>query len=80
MESVNINSAAQSALEAHVKPATLLKRRSLWLIVALIVVGAGAFGYHWAFGKAKILYVTATVERGDVESTVVAAGIAKFIA
>ena len=32
-------------------------------------------GYHWAFGKAKVVYATAAVERGDVESTVVAAGI-----
>jgi macrolide-specific efflux system membrane fusion protein len=32
-------------------------------------------GYHWVFGKAKVLYSTAAVERGDIESTVVAAGI-----
>jgi macrolide-specific efflux system membrane fusion protein len=38
-------------------------------------VGAGALGYHWIFGKAKVLYATAPVVRGDVESTVVAAGI-----
>jgi membrane fusion protein, macrolide-specific efflux system len=53
----------------------LLPRRSLWLIGALLVAGAGALGYHWAFGKATILYATAAVERGDVESTVVATGI-----
>jgi len=52
-----------------------LRRRSLWLIGALVVAGAGAFGYHRAFGAAKVVYATATVERGDVESTVVAAGI-----
>jgi macrolide-specific efflux system membrane fusion protein len=42
---------------------------------ALLVASVGAFGYHWAFGKAKVSYATATVARGDVESTVVAAGI-----
>lgn len=53
----------------------ILQRRSLWLIGALLVGGAGALGYHWAFGPAKAVYATATVERGDIESTVVAAGI-----
>ena len=57
----------------------LLHRRSLWLIGALLAVGAGALGYHWAFGKAKVSYATAAVERGDVESTVVAAGIVQPI-
>jgi macrolide-specific efflux system membrane fusion protein len=52
-----------------------LRRRRLWLIGALLVVSAGAFGYYWAFGKAEVSYVTSPVERGDVESTVVAAGI-----
>jgi len=57
----------------------ILHRRSLWLIGALLIVGAGAFGYHWAFGEAKVIYTTAAVERGDVESTVVAAGIVQPI-
>ena len=52
-----------------------MKRRSLWLMGALLVAGVGALGYYWAFGKAKVLYATAPVERGDVESTVVAAGV-----
>jgi macrolide-specific efflux system membrane fusion protein len=51
----------------------------VWLIGALLVAGAGVFGYHWAFGKAKVHYTTAAVERGDVESTVVAAGIVQPI-
>jgi macrolide-specific efflux system membrane fusion protein len=62
-----------------VKLRTLLHRRSLWLIGALLVAGVGAFGYHWAFGKAKVRYATAAVERGDIESTVVAAGIVQPI-
>jgi macrolide-specific efflux system membrane fusion protein len=45
----------------------------------LIVVGAGVFGYHLAFGKTKVHYTTALVERGDVQSTVVAAGIVQPI-
>jgi macrolide-specific efflux system membrane fusion protein len=51
----------------------------VWLIGALLVAGAGAFGYHWVFGKAKVLYATAAVVRGDIESTVVAAGIVQPI-
>jgi len=62
-----------------VKSRGLLQRRGLWLIGALLLVGAGAFGYHWAFGKAKVRYTTAAVERGDIESTVVAAGIVQPI-
>jgi len=43
------------------------------------VAGGGWLGYHWAFGKAKVTYITAAVERGNVESTVVAAGIVQPI-
>src|ERR1017187_8198393 len=39
------------------------------------VAGACFLVYHWAFGKAKVRYSTAAVERGDIESTVVAAGV-----
>jgi macrolide-specific efflux system membrane fusion protein len=63
----------------HLKLRALLQRRSVWLVGALLVVGAGALGYHWVFGKAKISYTTAAVERGDLESTVVAAGIVQPI-
>ena len=56
-------------------PRTFLQRRSVWVVGALLVAGACAFGYYWAFGTAKVVYATAAVERGDVESTVVAAGI-----
>ena len=63
----------------HLKSRALLQRRSLWLVGALLVIGAGAFGCHWAFGKAKVRYSTAAVERGDIESTVVAAGIVQPI-
>jgi len=52
-----------------------LGRRSWWLIGALLVAAAGALGYYWIFGKAKVVYSTASVVRGDIESTVVAAGI-----
>jgi macrolide-specific efflux system membrane fusion protein len=90
VETINISPAAKSAATAndelappatdrHVKHRGHLKRRGLWLLGALLVIGAGAFGYHWAFGKAKLHYATATVERGDIESTVVAAGIVQPI-
>ena len=86
METMNSSPAAKSAATAndapatpprdpHVKVRTLLQRRSLWLVGALLVASAGAFGYYWAFGEAKVVYATAVVERGDIESTVVAAGI-----
>jgi len=57
----------------------LFRRRSAWWIGALLAVGAGALAYQWAFGKAKVSYATAAVERGDVESTVVAAGVVQPI-
>lgn len=86
MQTTNDSPPPESAATAHDEPATppkarhaelpaLLRRRSLWLIGALLVAAAAVFAYHLAFGKAKVLYATAAVERGDVESTVVAAGI-----
>jgi len=60
---------------SHSRFRAFRQRRSLWLIGGLLVALAGALGYHWAFGKAKVVYATAAVARGDVESTVVAAGI-----
>ncbi|NVN91224.1 MAG: macrolide transporter subunit MacA [Desulfuromonadales bacterium] len=86
METENISPETTPGTTTPVEPATtpqehqsrfraLLHKRSLWLIGALLLVIAAAFGYHWAFGTAKTIYETAAVERGDVESTVVAAGI-----
>ena len=85
-ETTNINPAAKSAATVNDESATspkgrylklraLLKRRSLWLIGALLVAITGVLVYYWAFGKPKVLYTTAAVVRGDIESTVVAAGI-----
>ena len=67
METTNISPVA--------KHPALLQRRSVWVVGALVVAAAGGLGYHWVFGSAKVLYATAPVQRGDVESTVVAAGI-----
>jgi membrane fusion protein, macrolide-specific efflux system len=53
----------------------LLRRRGLWLAAAAVLLVAAILGYRWAFGKPKATYATATVTRGDLESTVVAAGI-----
>ena len=53
----------------------LLRRRSVWVLAVLLLAGAGAFGYFRWFRTAPAAYVTVTVERGDVESTVVAAGV-----
>jgi macrolide-specific efflux system membrane fusion protein len=90
MDTVNISPAVKSEAiphdesampppNRHVKFRAILRRRSVWLIGALLVVVAGVFVYYWAFGEAKVTYVTAAVERGDVESTVVAAGIVQPI-
>jgi len=53
----------------------LLKRRSAWVVGGVLFVGLAALVYFWTFGRTKVIYATVTVERGDVESTVVAAGI-----
>ena len=90
METTNVSPAASPAAtpqdkpapppgDHHLKPRAFLQRRSLWLIGALLVAGAGWFGYQWMFGKATALYATAAVERGEIESTVVAAGIVQPI-
>jgi len=55
--------------------ASFWQRRRFWLIGTVAVAVAAAFGYHWAFATPKVVYTTATVQRGDIESTVVAAGI-----
>jgi len=86
METITIPSPADSSAASHDEPAaplngrhshvrSMMRRTGLWLIGGLVIAGAGTLGYSWAFGKTKVLYATAVVERGDVERTVVAAGI-----
>ena len=87
MEKTDISSATDTIAPAHDESAphpsadngkhraSLLRRVSLWLIGVIIIASAGWFWYSSAFGKAKVLYATAAVELGDIESTVVAAGI-----
>ena len=89
-ETTNVSPVVKSAATVDNQPATspadpqpkrraFWQRRSVWLIAALVLAGIAVFGYHWAFGKAKVVYTTAAVTRGDVESTVVAAGIVQPI-
>jgi macrolide-specific efflux system membrane fusion protein len=66
---------AAPAKGRHPGLSALLKRRSAWSAAALLLVGASVLAYHLAFGKPRTTYATAVVVRGDVESTVVAAGI-----
>ena len=59
---------------------TPAKKRSaprILLLIAMLLacIAAAIFGYRWAFVKAKVKYITATIERGDVETAVVAAGV-----
>ncbi len=90
METLDIDPAAKSAATVHDPVATppsvhhpksraLLRRPSLWLIVGLLVIGGGVLWYFWPFDGAAPLYSTAVVERGNVESTVLAAGIVQPI-
>ena len=53
----------------------LLARHAWWFGGATLVVVAAVVVYFWAFRAAAVVYSTAEVQRGDVESTVVAAGI-----
>ena len=53
---------------------SLLNKRNLWIAGVVVFVGMAALCY-WLFSPTKVVYVTATVVRGDVQSTVVAAGI-----
>ena len=91
METINTNPVAAPVATATpapaappkdrpVKPPSAFKRRSLWLIVTILLLAiAGALGYYWFFGTSKVTYATAVVTRGDIESTVVAAGIVQPI-
>jgi macrolide-specific efflux system membrane fusion protein len=53
----------------------LVLRRKYWFLGALVLVVLAPFAYQWLFGKPKVVVATVAVVRGDVESTVVAAGI-----
>jgi macrolide-specific efflux system membrane fusion protein len=53
----------------------LVLRRKYWFLGALLLAVVAPFGYQWLFGKPKAVLATVAVVRGDVESTVVAAGI-----
>lgn len=86
MNATDITPPAESAVPVSARTATqfmarplksrsFLRRAGLWLIAALLVAGAGFFVYRWKFAAAKVRYDTAAVQRGDVESTVVAAGV-----
>jgi macrolide-specific efflux system membrane fusion protein len=66
---------AQPPQEAGGFLQALRRRRWVWVAAALVLVALAVLGYRWAFGKPKVVYTTAVVERGDLESTVVAAGV-----
>ena len=70
-----IDTAITPPVEQPGKFQTFLHGRAIWFIGAILLIIAGYFGYNWAFGKAKVVYTTAPVERGDVENTVLAAGL-----
>ena len=53
----------------------MMKHRALWWIGGGLALTLGVLGSISMFGKAKVQYATVPVQRGDVESTVVAAGI-----
>jgi len=75
----NIEAVTPQTGEHPGKFRVFIHRRGIWLIGAIVVVLVGGFGYNWAFGKPKVVYTTAPIERGDVENTVLAAGLVQPI-
>jgi len=67
------------SMEQPGKLHAFLHGKSIWVIGAILIIIGGYFGYNWAFGKDKAVYTTAAVERGDVENTVLAAGLVQPI-
>ena len=64
-----------SPKEQQSKFKAFFHRPIFWLIILCLIIVAVAFGYKKLFGKAKVVYTTAAVQQGDVENTVLAAGI-----
>jgi len=58
---------------------TFLHRRGWWLFGILLFILIAFFGYKLLFGQPKIVRATFAVTRGDVENTVLAAGIVQPI-
>ncbi len=56
-----------------------LNQKRVWIIGGILLLTAGLIGYNLLFGKPKVVYTTAPVERGDVENTVLAAGFVQPI-
>ena len=52
-----------------------IQRVLLLCAASLVCIVVAVFCYRWAFVKPPPKYVTATIERGDVESNIVAAGV-----
>jgi len=53
------------------------KQTVVSLVVALVILGAGALVKHFFFTKEKVTYVTASAARMDIEESVLASGILK---
>jgi macrolide-specific efflux system membrane fusion protein len=62
-------------VEPIAKPRSFLRRRGVWIIGLILFFSLGFLLYKLTIGKPKVHYTTAIVVRGDVENTVVAAGI-----
>lgn len=56
-----------------------LHGRVILFLGAFLLLIVGVFGYNWVFGKPEVVYTTAPIERGDVENTVLAAGLVQPI-
>lgn len=75
----NVEAETAPPVEKEGKLRVFLHRRGIRLIAAIIIVILGVLVYNWLFVKAKVVYNTAIAERGDVETTVVAAGVVQPI-
>jgi len=74
-----VDTTSTPPVESPGKFQAFLHGRVIWFLGAILLVIAGVFGYNWAFGKPEVVYTTAPIERGDVENTVLAAGLVQPI-
>lgn len=75
----NVDADLTPPVKQEGKLRVFLHRWGIKLIGAIIIVILGVLVYNWLFVKAKVVYNTAIVQRGDVETTVVAAGVVQPI-
>jgi HlyD family secretion protein len=52
-----------------------MRKRAVWILSLVALLGMGAGGWYWfGGGTSKVMYRTAPVERGEIQSTISATG------